>query len=448
MFSIERNTEYKIVTALLTTSDRLPEFEIDLKNIIISFQIYENIDRPYLTADFLLVDRNNILQDFDFQGGEKLTIEFQQVEELSTGNTISKDFLIRTVEDVVRADETTDSIQLHCVEYHTLTSSLQNISRSYKGRPTNIITSILGEYLDKTAAVIGQDLIDDLKVIVPNLSPLQAAMWINKRALSDLGLPFYLYSTMGTDNLVLRDLGDMLGEQPINERTPFIYAPSLSTSGMSTQKFYNIMDFKITKTEDLLSIINEGLVGATYDFYDTTTAVPMKVKFDVEDVFKELSYENILGGDNERFVYAPDYKYNNVKFSQYETKSVTQLSSSGAYRNGLNNYKSYQDEETSGNHRKKVVAESLKSFLTKSPIQITVKGREFITGDNNYTLGRLIRVLFLDTLSTSENKELRFDTKKSGDYLVYAARHTFDLSDVKTQLFCGRLGSLSGDFVL
>ena len=203
MFAIENNTEYKIVSAVLSTSDRLLNIEVDLKNVIVSFQIYENIEIPYLSADFLIIDRNNIIMDFDFQGGEKLEIEFQQVEELSTGNTIKKEFLIKSIDNTIRADETTDSLKLYCVEYHTLKASLQNVNRSYKGRPTSIISKLLNEYLEKPTAVLGNEKINDFKVIIPNLNPLQSAMWIKKRALSELGLPFYLYTTIAVDNFIL-----------------------------------------------------------------------------------------------------------------------------------------------------------------------------------------------------------------------------------------------------
>ena len=62
--------------------------------MIISFQIYENIELPFLTADFLFIDTANIIQDMDFQGGEKLVVEFQHSEEKSTGVSITKEFLI------------------------------------------------------------------------------------------------------------------------------------------------------------------------------------------------------------------------------------------------------------------------------------------------------------------------------------------------------------------
>ena len=59
----------------------------------------------------------------------------------------------------------------------------------------------------------------------------------------------------------------------------------------------------------------------------------------------------------------------------------------------------------------------MKSFLSKSPIEITVKGREFLTGDENYTIGKVIRILFIDNTSTNENtNQILFDSKKSGDF--------------------------------
>ena len=278
--SIESITDYTINSAVLTTNGRSAE-EVDIKRLIISFQIYENIELPFLTADFLFIDTANIIQDMDFQGGEKLIVEFQHSEEKSTGVSITKEFLIKSVENIVRADEATDSVQIHCIEYHAFTSSVQNVNRSFVGSPTKIISSILNEFLEKDTVRLGTDLVKDMKVIVPNLNPLQSAMWLKKRSLSTSGLPFFLYSTIGTPNLILRDLGHMMEESVINLNRPFIYAPSLNTSQVDMQKYYNIIDFTIKETEDLLQIINQGLVSGTYNFYDTSTAVPFQVKFNV-----------------------------------------------------------------------------------------------------------------------------------------------------------------------
>ena len=447
--AIESKTDYQIISAVISNSDRNTDLFVDIKRLISSFQIFEHIEKPYLTAEVLFADTSNLVQDIDFQGGEKLTLEIAQSEERNEGLFIEKEFLIDRIETVSRADEVTDAVILHCIEYHVFKSSLQNISRSYIGSSGSMISKISTEYLERDVMVLGDELNTDMKVIVPNLNPLEACRWLTKRSLSQDGMPYYFYSVLGVKNLIMRDLGNILSDPVINTDVPFIYAPSLNSGGTNQKKYYNIMNFKIADTEDLISLISEGLVGGEYYFYNTLTAVPYRVKFDVEEVFQELAQKNLLGGENERFVYAPDYKLKDKKISKYDSRSVTQISQSGAFQNGLRNYKSYQDDTTAGSHRKKIMAASLKSFLSKSPIEITVKGREFLTGDENYTIGKVIRVLFLDTGSNTENQErLLFDTKKSGDYVICSAKHVFDAESYNTTLLCGRLGALPEDIVL
>ena len=447
--AIESKTDYQIISAVITNSDRNQDLSVDIKRLISSFQIFEHIEKPYLTAEVLFADTANLVQDMDFQGGEKLTLQITHIEERNEGRFVEKEFLIDRIETISRADEVTDAVMLHCIEYHVFKSSLQNISRSYVGSTGSMISKISNEYLERDVLVLGDELNNDTKVIIPNLNPLEACSWLRKRSISQEGMPYYLYSVLGVENLIMRDLGSMLTDPVLNTDVPFIYAPSMNSGRMNKKRYYNIMDFKIADTEDLHSLISEGLVGGEYYFYNTLTAVPYRVKFDVEEVFQELAQKNLLGGENERFVYAPDYKLKDQKISKYNSRSVTQISQSGAYQNGLRNFKSYQDDNSAGSHKKKIMAASLKSFLSKSPIEITVKGREFLTGDENYTIGKVVRILFLDTASNAENKERpQFDTKKSGDYIICAARHVFDSEAYNTTLLCGRLGALSEDIVL
>ena len=71
-----------------------------------------------------------------------------------------------------------------------------------------------------------------------------------------------------------------------------------------------------------------------------------------------------------------------------------------------------------------------------------VKGREFITGDANYTIGKTIRIRFLDTNPYLDDQNAKFDLKKSGDYLIMTAKHVFSDEAVTTELTCGRVASL------
>ena len=49
-YEVEQQSEYQLVSAILSNSERNAGFDLEIKNIISSFQIFEHIEKPYLTA--------------------------------------------------------------------------------------------------------------------------------------------------------------------------------------------------------------------------------------------------------------------------------------------------------------------------------------------------------------------------------------------------------------
>lgn len=435
----QTSTDYLIVEAVISSTRN--DTEVDIRTLVSEFTIYEHIEKPYLTGRLTFKEEENILQDVDFQGGEKLTLTIQHLEEIVSANTITKEFLVDKIENVIRVDERTELVVLHFTEYHVFDSSAQNISKSYSGSPTSIIKTITESFLDKEVLIEGTDDVRDMKVIIPNLNPLEAGAWLNKRATTSDGLPFFFFSALGVDNLVLKDLEKMLTQQPINEEQPYIYAPSAG-DGNETTKRYLISNYRYESQENLLKIMRNGHVGAKYVFHDTFKGIPTNVDFDVDDVFQKLIGKNALGGENSRYNHSPEFKVKGKKIGKHNSKVISQIASSGAYDTVGATFKSYQDEKTVGGQAKKINRDSLKEFLVKTPLVITVKGREFITGDANYTIGKTIRLRFLDTNPYLDDQNAKFDLKKSGDYLIMTAKHVFSDEGVSTELTCGRVASL------
>ena len=438
----DNQTEVIIKSAVLS-SDRLGTAgEIDIAKIITDITFFEHILKPYVTANIQFLDQVNILQDIDFQGGEKLSITMVHNENRNDGYEIKKDFLIDYIKKIIKTDERNEVVMAHCTEYSVYESSAQNISRSYTGAPTDIISKITREYLNIETLRSSDDNINDMKVVIPNLHPIEACMWLKNRANSSIGLPYYFYSSLALDNLILKDLGTMLTQTPINLDRPYIYAPSIQMTPEAIQRFYSIQTFAYEKSDNLLELIRNGVVGAEYQFLDTLTATTKKVEFKVDDdAFIPLAKDNKLGGSNTRYGYAPDYQVKGKKLSEYNSKVVSQVASTGAYLQDTTNYKSYNDEVTPADHKRKIVASALKQFLTKSLISITVKGREFLTADANYTVGQTIRIVFLDNDAKAEEQRPIIDTKKSGDYIICEAKHVIKYERYDTVLVCGKLAS-------
>ena len=86
--------------------------------------------------------------------------------------------------------------------------------------------------------------------------------------------------------------------------------------------------------------------------------------------------------------------------------------------------------------------------MSKAPLEISVKSREFLTGDANYSVGKLIRIIFLDNTPERDEQRAVIDHKMSGDYLICAAKHDLNNYRGSTKLLCGKLGSFGGEFEL
>lgn len=436
----EGSNEYVILSALISSARM--ETSVEIAALIDEFIIYEHIEKPYLTMLLQFLDQANIIQLVDFQGGEKLTLKFQQIEEIERGNEIQKEFLIDRIESVVKADERNEVVMVHCTEYHMFESSVQNISKVYTGAPSIMIQKIISSYLSKQVVIDGNDSIGDMQVIIPNLHPIEASMWLRESTLTNSGLPFFLYSTLGVQNLILRDFEKMLSQPVSNIKSPYIFAPSLTNSS-GVAKFYSIEEFKYEGTEDLHKLIRKGLVGAQYSFIDVNSGVPESLHFDIENLFTTLTAQNLLGGENSRYNYGPEYEVKDQKIASYNSKVITRIGTSAAFRGDYSqNFRSYQDESNGGDYNKRVNSKALKGFLAKTPLIIKVKGREFISGNNNFTLGKAIRIIFLDNDTTGDTGYAKKDLKKSGDYIIIGAKHVFNGIKATTELTCGKIASL------
>lgn len=435
----EQSSEYHLIEALIT-SDRATT-GIDISRVVNAMMIYEHIEKPYLTMTLSFADEENIVQDFDFQGGEKITIRLVETEEVNNASEIRKDFVIDKIVKSEKIEERRENVVIHCTEYHMFESIVQNINKSFTGSPTSIIEKIINTYLSKKAMIDGADSIQDMKVIIPNMNPIEAAMWLKKRSTTSDGFPFFVYSPLGIDNIVIRDLDKMLSQTVQNLENPYVYAPS-SNIGTSNIKYYTIENFKYESSENLIKLIQAGNIGSKNVFYDTLNGISESIHFNVDNLFKEVVKKNLLGGDNSRYAFSNEFKVKEKRIADYDSKVISSISSTGAYNNLNTVFKSYNDETIKGNQNKKLKQSALKNFLTKSPLSITVKSREFITGDANYTLGKAIRVAFLDTNSNTDENKPTFDLKKSGDYIIMGATHTFFGEKAMSTLLLGKIASL------
>ena len=283
---------------------------------------------------------------------------------------------------------------------------------------------------------------DKMKMIIPNLSPLRALSWIKARLTTDNGLPTYLFSTFQSDELFYTDLNAMLSQPPINSKKPFLHGSAEDFTEISNNlKIIPIKTYALENNDDMYSRIREGVVGAKYSHYDSLTGRYKTHKFDIHaDAIPQLEVRAY-----ERPTPASNFELDNRSIQSYESEHISKLSQSGAYEDGSKLFKSLDEEVDAESHNKKSIGKALKSFLIKSPVTIVIDGRGFISGEYHRTVGNTIRILFL--ANRPNQTEAKIDTKKSGDYIIYAAKHTLSSEKYMLSLQCVKIASYTEDAI-
>ena len=433
---------YFSLEKVIIESDRLP-IKFDVRNVATDIDIYEHIDKPYLTASIVFIDSEGIFTGMDFVGGEKITIEIKSTRTEST--SIRKVFYVTSIMNAVKINDQNEVIGLNLIEDIGYFSNLINVNKSFFGSCYKIIQNIFLENLRKDVTQLGNDIQSKFNVIVPNLNPLEAASWIKNKATDENGFPFFLYSTLVEDDIKFSSLSSLLREVSMNSYMPFTYWQTASTSDNQTAQRRTILSYTYADVENMFELINAGTVGARYTYLDTFTGNHTNFAFDVMKDALTPYLENKIDTSGTQLLPIDEkmLSFDNIPINRVQSKTITQIGSAGVFNDGTSDETkkgSYSEESNVVSYKKKAISRAIHKFLTKAPMSIVVNGYDFIDGTYNTTLGNKISINFINSAVHSFSED-RIDPKRSGDYLIYATRHMFKKERYDLALSCVKIGN-------
>jgi len=442
----ETHRGFNIISATLSTDRN--DASIDISGSISDIDIYEHLDKPYLTGNMVFIDNYSIVQLLDIQGIEKLSLQLEAPE---TKNIILKDFRITKISKSIKGDDRSEVVVVDMMEEHAYISNAINVNKCYVGSPSTIISTVAQEFLSKNVLVRDTPYQSNIKVIVPNKNPIQTIKWIQQRATNQHGMPYYIYSILSDNDLRFNHLGAMLVQDPINKDKPYVWSQAPAKYGNSVNEYFVIEGYSYENTENMVDIINSGFSGANYQFYNALNGYGSEVHFDAkEDVFDNLSHNNYLKLNQNNYNYPVNSKISGNLINKQRSKTISRMSAMDVYT-ASGDYKTYGEEVDATAYKKNIVGNALKKYMTKTPISISIKGAPFIMGDTgknkHMTIGSIIRLKFFDANIAVDriNNDIGIDTKKSGDYVIYAARHSFKLEKYDIRLLCAKIATYNGE---
>jgi len=433
---IDNVSDYQF-TEISLISERFSE-RVDIRELVTDVEIYEHIELPYLTGRITTVDKSGFTFAIDFMGGERVEIGLKS--SLKGSRTIKKLFYLERIVSTVKNNDHTEINHFRIVEDVYYISNLLNINKFYSGNGSTIISNISENFLNKLVGTNGSDQGDSMKLIVPNLEPLDAMMWVKNRMNTTEGYPFYLFSTLVGNSLALINLGDMLKNIPVNGGRPLLGYQNASTSMTPGVPSSTLNNYQFEESGNIYKLINQGLYGSEYQFYNTLSNQKNKFTFDViQDLIAPLIGSDVLQGNPVPTV-TNEYELDGKPFNEIKSKSITRIGGSGAFRTADAYITSYDETTLPSDYKRIVTSKAMFELLKKDPVTFAVDGIKFISGQGHLTIGNNILVNFLN--SRVGALDGRKDLKRSGSYLIYAAKHMFKKEKYDLVLTGVKMGKL------
>lgn len=423
---------------------------IDVTNIVIEFNIFENITLPYLTGSIAMLDDNGLFDIADFQGTENLTIIVSLPNQ--PDNNIQKTFILNSVEKSIQSNDRSAILIFSMVEDVLFHNNVQTISKTYDGTGEEIIEKVLNDKLNKklyTKEITYKPSFQSaFRIISPYLSPFQIINMALNKMTTENGSPYFLYSTMYSNDLVLADLDTILRAAPFN-RLPYTYSQSNSNDTnndpiVSSRSIYNI---KMVNQEDTMMLSELGVVNSYFEAYDINTGGVNRSEFSLNQLYDRLFSSGIIDSKLSNklidYNFIPDQtKIDERGIGDYQSKrfSLAVGAKTYPYESQVNNWTSETDTLS---YILRVNSYALRNLLLKNQIQLFVPGMNFTYGDRLTSVGRNIDLLCYKTNVSANIDRMERDHRKSGKFLMTSKRHIFNATDFKhnVSITCSRISN-------
>ena len=416
-------------------SERISE-PIDIKQTVTDVEIFEHLNKPYLDAKVLVVDSNRILEGLDLIGGEQITITI--VGNFEGAQSITNKFRITKIEPK-KGKDAAQAVVFTLTQEEAFLSKLQNVNRYYDGKISEIVQKIADEFLELNVNADNNDK-KDVNVVIPNYHPLDAIKWLTRSATTVDGYPYYCFANAFDPDLTFVDLGTMFKAQPINE-VPYTNISASVTSFPDETKRKTIISHEFIQGKSVSEMIDDGFVGAQYEILNTADEKDVITWDLVFDLYNDLVQDEVLPQNQQSFPYSDKYKMLGKSFNQFTSSHVHKFGGSYAYR--LNDDPEFDlglnEQHTDAEYRLDIVNDTMRKLMNVAPLVMVVDGQDFLAGGKSPCLGNNVSVNFSKSSPETEVGET-LDLNKSGDYLIYAARHMFKRERYDVSLLCTKIG--------
>ena len=418
------------------TTSQIPDFFMDIRRMIVELVLFEALDKPYITGQIAISDDKGLFDGMGFSGTERLHIKMLTSLETATGDSqvMDRDFILTGIETVVKSSNSGQSsiYVLSFMDEHAFVSKTKYVSRSFKDNLKEEVRKLVGNEVGKQLDLTfgQQDTVkNNFKGIIPYMHPLEAATWLTEKATDNLGMPWFLYSTMFDTNLRMSCLRSLLEQPVFNESLPYIFSPA-NTQAQEEQpdpdlKFFQVQSMKTSKIQNTMNQMMMGGIGSRLSVTDLSNGLTTSRHYSFYDALGKADDAGVINITKQNvynsFYSTPDLEevnYEGDNLHNLDSKIFHKVVSRGVY----GDKKSVHDEINSGNYLRSIDNLAFRNAIYKNMMDITVPGPGFIS--TKRTIGDKMRIHVLSDDNDPDSPS-KLDRMRSGDFIIFNTRHTF-----------------------
>lgn len=462
--TIQSPEDFLLNEVIVTFEDNTTK--LNLTKTVVEINLYESLQSAYLTGSVTMVDDADVIDLFKFRGTERLY--FSVSLPIPNFTPIIKHFVILNMEDPIKVNDHTMLVTFNLIEDIGFLGNIEKFSKMYVGVGEQILGKIVTDKLkrkiynwdernnrfgnlERTFIPSAQN---KFQYIVPNINTIEAINYVKNKLTTPNGLPYFLLSSLVTNDLIIRDLETILKGTAFNKDTPFVFSQSNTNSGVDDPRkaVFSIYQFDAQSANDTMLLAQQGGMGSYYQYRHMTTGEQISGHLNVHNIIRNLVDIGVIPLEESEMLtsefFVPVRQTDDVRSSatlqEYNSRFFRGISAS-TYTDNVTNY---NEEKYLNQHILQITSYVIMQYLVKDLYTISVPGFLFLSNDINRSVGNLIELRSFKTNIPHNIREmsLSIDTNRSGNFVMLQKRHIFDCTSFrhKVNIQCGRISKKQG----
>jgi hypothetical protein len=404
-------TQYNIEELFIQTKGG----KVPIDDMFEEINLFDSLFLPVASGNILIVDAKQLSKRLSFDGSEVISMSINKG--IATGfASFKKAFRIYKQSDRKNINQTSESYILHFVSDELFISDQDKVNQSYETTYSDIINKILTKNLKVPGNSRGafEQSYGIRKVVIPNLTPLDAIEWCAKRAMGPKNSPEFIFFC-NAEGYNFVSLSTLLTKRSILNVN---FSPKNVQDDSAFLELSSARSFEVLSQDDLIDKIRSGVNAGTFLGFDPVTRTFGSKEFSFDDVYKLIEHANKNSINTE--IHNRD-KETSTR-TTYDSKQALSVYN---YIRGDSNYVKQSDPTTlSKNESYEMILTQRRSILSNllaKRLKITMPGNFQLTSGKNIDF----KTPGFGAHQKGKDNE---DLSLSGKYIITGTRHIIGLT--------------------